>query len=57
MTRSYYKVMVEMDYSHNSLECEWDHIEYESIDEAKEAMKKAEKSPRVYNAWIIKGEK
>ena len=52
IVRSYHKVMVEIEVPHDLMDCEWDGVEYESIDEAKKAMQEAEKNPRVYNAWL-----
>lgn len=52
IVKSYHKVWVEMEVPHDLWDCEWNGVEYESLDEAKAEMKEAEKHPRVYNAWI-----
>lgn len=52
IVRTYHKVWVEMEVAHDLWDHEWDGVEYESLDEAKAVMNKAQTNLRVYNAWI-----
>ncbi len=52
IVRCYHKVWVKMEALHDLWDCEWDGVEYESIEEAKKVMQEAKKNPRVYNAWL-----